>query len=572
MTTLAALFQALDNKDFNQANALIGSDVTLLAQRNAEQITVLEYYAGKANLVVTEWLCKKLTSLDMSVDIYDDFSNCALIQTAYANNSDEIVKILLKYTTLPNLRQWLVQRQLIAILGTNFLLQNNIKVSQQQASSAEAGYTIESTQILCSAITQLLKTSSQYAEIEEAVVNYYQNTWSTDNSNKLTVSLIRRANQQNRPRVLFNAGCVGHTFAVSIQRQETGSYQLSFYDSNRPDSMLNFSNMARAYVNSEIAIVSRINVSADQLIDIVLKLLINKNKSEKEVSEWLASLPEKLNNPYQYEQNILVNTDTQEDSRCYWENPKYAVLDLFIDKFGVETGILEFNNFLVSINKKALENFKSEFKNQYDTGAVDRLESALSNTRSFQLPAAYAVKFVVSMLTITTGAALTIFSLYALQGVASFTFIATLLGGPVGLIAAATVGALLMLHEWVLPAVTNLITITMAFFKGSLEAEKSLLINEDNKKVFTTSTEQLNSPLLASTKPEAEPVAINTELAKTNKYSFSNISRFFKNKKAKTNSPAAAKHTFFSSKKTAALMVKDDLNNLWKIPSNVAAR
>jgi hypothetical protein len=563
MTKLATLLVALNDKDFANAEALINADPGLLRQRVAK-LTPLDLFCRDSNAAVVEWLCKKLTSLQMSVDIYDD-SYSAPIHNSYSNSNVEIVKILAKYSEVSNLRNWLVQRQLVCILGANFLRQQNILLDTQQSKTAEGGFVIESAHVMCSAISHLMATSNRYYQIEESILNYYDNTCLKGQQSILLEKLLDRVNQKDKPRVIFNSGFASHTFTVSIKQQQDSDYQLSFYDTNCPDEGFNLINNVRAWVTGEIAVIRRINVPADKLAEVVLKLISVKNKPEAEVYGYINSLPNMLNTSFTYEQNILVNTNYQEDNRCYWENPKYAVMDLFIDEFGVELGTQEFDKFLKSINLKTIENFKKTFTNQYDQQAIHHLEKMVVATSSVKTPAAFALRAIFSLVTTLTAIVVTVCCGYAALGIPGFTALATLLG-PVGLVATAVVATTLIFHELTLRFMAKMLFSTSAIISNK---NTPLLKKTDQNKKEVELPLPASQPVNTLQQPLLEDSASSTRVMNSGAKSF--MFGFFK-KSAPPTAPAKQlqtphDHRFkFAGKPTQSLTIQQDLNDLWTLP------
>jgi hypothetical protein len=563
MTTIAALKQALDKQDYAQADVLINADPKLLLQPINEYVP-LQYYCSQSNTVTVEWLCQKMTSLNMSIDIID-LNDFLIIQDIYANNLGEMVKVLQKYSNAGSLRQWLVQRQLICILGANFLFENNITLTRQQALEAEGGIVCESAQVLCSAIKQLMATNDRYAEIQESIMNYYVNTYQEDNSEKLLTSIIDQVNQKNKPRVIFNSGHDKHLMSVSIKQQDDNTYQLSFYDANSPDDILSVINTIRFWVTGEVAVVRRINIPANKLTNVVEKLLSIKDQSASEAYGYMHKLHKLYKVSYEYDQNIY----NLEKSRCYWRNPAYAILDLFIDKFGIDAGVKEYNNFLTTINFKLLENFKTAFPNQYNEKAINNLEKALSTKQDIQAPKTYAIRAIFSLAVSILAAAVTVCSGWAAIGVPGWAALGAALG-PVGLAVVLITSATLIFHEWTLRGLANLAAVSSALVSYEMTP---LVIKADNIEASHADNSQatiLSEPLLVE-----HPVSKHVSAVKT-KSSVSYISRFFAKAepmvqetpvKMVNNVKPAYSHKFgFASEQDQSLTMQQDLDALWDVP------
>jgi hypothetical protein len=549
MTTLNSLILALENQYYSAATSFINADPSLLEQRTEDNQTVLDYFCSRYNPAVAEWLCQKLTSRGLSVDFYDEEER-ATIQNSYLNNNAEIVKILLKYTEVPHLREWLVQRQLIAILGINFLTQNSIKVNPIQAKSAEGGYIIESAHVMSSAITSLTEINDHYAGIDKSIINFYDNLRDSNQPTMLLDKLIDQVNQPGNPRVLFSAGCIQHVFVVAIQKQKTGTYQFTFYDNFTKEDSYDFATYAGRLITGETPIVRRINVPEENLAELILTLLITKQQRMAEVYQWLDALPEQLGNPYQFDQNILMDTYNNESNRCYWKNSCYAVMDLFIDKFGVKQGIQEFNHFLQVIDLKLVENFKEAFKEHYDEQAINRLEKAVGTTTFVQSPAFYTAKLFFSVLTSIAAAVATICCCYAAFGVPAFAGLAALLG-PVGLIVAPIVCTLLIFHEVVLPRLAGILSYTANL-------------------IWNTTSPLIIEPKASRKTHHSSSSMINYRLGETDA-GLRLAHQATTQSTLKTPFVVSKQHQFGFTNKPAkqALTIQEDMGNLWSLSKSV---
>jgi hypothetical protein len=255
--TAEALLQALTDRDFAQAAQLIEMNPAILKAREFNDKTIFDVFTFTKHSDIINWLCIKFQSLGFSIDFYDD-QGLTPITRAFLFGIAESVNVLLKYTAEPNLKEWLVLRQIICIFGTNFLHENNFSVKSTHARSAESGLTIESTQIMSSAICKFAEDDSRYAGIGKSILNFNSTTRSDS-----VVEIIKRANHNDNPRVLFDSGYHKHSFIASIKKNSDGSYELRIYDDNEIPILKNYFNL---YLLGKSLFVKQINIPAEKRI------------------------------------------------------------------------------------------------------------------------------------------------------------------------------------------------------------------------------------------------------------------------------------------------------------------
>jgi hypothetical protein len=576
MTTLTILKRALDNHEYSSAARLVDANPTLLTQLENNS-SLLDFYVRRSNSrEILEWICSKLVEYKLPVDNFDDHK-FTTTQVAYLNNWETPVRTLLPFTAQPNLRQWLAQRQLVCILGAKFLLDLNIRVDSNVVRGAEGGQTRESAHVLLSAVSYLLGNQSRYEQIKQAMHDFYQHSLSK--SRAICFDIKRKVQQAHKPRVIFGSGYKGHAIIVSVKQQDNGNYQFTFYDSNTPELAGDFKSKARLFFNGDIAVVRRIEIPANQLKPTIEQLLKNANDDAQVVDQWFASLPKKYNTEYQYDQNILTNIENQEKNRCYWENSRFAIYDLFVDQFGANQGTQEFNALMSDINLKLVENFKKEFASQYNQDAISRIEKALHNKFNQPSLTSDILKYTAIGVAFIIGATLVAASIFSPIGIPTvFTLFTAAPLGLAGVIASFSAGLFLMLAQIVVPAMVKFVaayTNGQIDQLGSEDAEIDLVfeneVQKNNAKLFPSNV-HVKALLAADAKHQQEEknVIVPAPVAKTKStFSLKGVRSFFSSSKSKKEDKPAAKPTPVTVTKVDTL--RDDLKNLWPLPSTALA-
>ncbi len=495
-----ALFKALVDEDFSLAARFIEENTAILKSRNDRGLTILDVFSLYNMPDIVDWLCIKLQSLGMSIDLYNE-DGFTTTQHAFIHGSAESVKVLLKYTTMPNLKEWFVQRQIICIFGTNFLSKNNFALDENHTISAGAGYVLESTQIMSSAICKFGEDDSRYVGIGKSIFNLNNTTRDQTagvvKPEELVADIIKRANYSNNPRVLFRGGYEKHAFIAGIKKNNNGSYQLSLYDANEVPKSI--SNILNVFFLHRSVFVKRINVPAEELPLIIETLIKHTSSPLEDVLSWLRKIPKTLNTSYDYDKNILFDIDKREKNRCYWENVKYAILDLFIDKFGVVDGERNFHNFLALIEAKSLDNFKKTFENRYNPQAINNLEHVARHKKNdassqYWTPARqnFVKKTVAAMLFIT-GLVFVATGFGAMLGVPLCISAVSILGVS-GAFFTASLGCVFVLTSLFATAKEFKAKVTR-YLKSNSKPKIPLVLTQQEAPAFSSSNHKMNMTL-----------------------------------------------------------------------------